>query len=80
MTTASDTPMSYIPPGEPPEENLTVAEVARRLKVSIQTVYVLIDEGKLGGIKLGPRTMRIPVSEYEAFKKRASVSPPNKSD
>ena len=49
---------------------LYVGEVAERLRVTIQHVIDLIDEGKLNAVNMGGagrRHYRIPVEEYERF-------------
>lgn len=48
-------------------ENLTVPEVAVRLKCSTKTVYRYLAEGKLRPIKLGYRTVRIAEEDLERF-------------
>lgn len=59
---------------------LTVGEVSERLRVTIQHVIDLIDEGQLTGINLGggsKRHYRIPVESYERFiKERCSANSP----
>jgi excisionase family DNA binding protein len=48
------------------EQYYTVKEVAERFKVSRQSVYDWISEGRLRAVKVGNRT-RIPQSALEAF-------------
>lgn len=59
---------------------LYVGEVAERLRVTIQHVIDLIDEGQLDAINLGGagrRHYRIPVEAYERFlKTRCSANSP----
>lgn len=45
----------------------TIEEVAELLMVSDETILTLIKEGKLKGVKLGPRTFRISKKELERF-------------
>jgi excisionase family DNA binding protein len=51
------------------EQYYTVREVAERFKVSRQSVYDWIREGRLRAVKLGNRT-RIPESALEEFVRR----------
>ncbi len=51
----------------PSTELLTVREVALRLNLSTQTVYVYIKRGLLSSVRLSARTLRIPVESVEAF-------------
>jgi excisionase family DNA binding protein len=48
------------------EQYYTVREIAERFKVSRQSVYDWIAEGRLRAVKIGNRT-RIPESALEAF-------------
>jgi len=48
------------------EQYYTVREVAERFKVSRQSVYDWISEGRLRAVKIGNRT-RIPESALEEF-------------
>jgi excisionase family DNA binding protein len=43
----------------PKRDNLFPAEVAKFLRISIRTVYDMIDEGQMPGAKIG-RQIRIP--------------------
>ncbi len=45
---------------------LTVEEVAERLNLGVNSVYVLMREGKLAGVKIG-RARRIPTAAVAAF-------------
>lgn len=45
---------------------LTVSEVARLLRVATRTVYVLLEQGKLHGVKIG-RVWRVPRDEVDRF-------------
>lgn len=47
---------------------LKIPEVAEDLRVSTRTVHRLIDAGTLEAHVLGPRTIRIPVTSYRAYK------------
>lgn len=49
------------------EDQLTVNEVAQRLRVNPSTVWRWIKGGKLKQRKLGRRIVRIPASEVNAF-------------
>ncbi len=64
----------------PGRKVLTVGEVSERLRVTIQHVIDLIDEGQLDAINLGGagrRHYRIPVEAYEKFlAKRCSANSP----
>jgi excisionase family DNA binding protein len=54
---------------------LTVAEVARRLRVSRATVYKLVAKGKLPHVRIG-NSIRFPSDiEPRALKNRPSVPP-----
>jgi excisionase family DNA binding protein len=48
------------------EEFLTVAEVARRLRVSNMTVYRLIKAGQIGAVRVG-RGYRIPERDLRRY-------------
>jgi len=53
--------------------SLTVHEAAGQLRVSLQQVRDLIEEGKLRAINVGTGTRkfwRIPVDSFEAFKRK----------
>lgn len=50
------------------EKFLTVAEVAKRWRVSNMTVYRMVESGTLPALKIGKRSVRIPesaVTDYE---------------
>ena len=49
-----------------PDEFLTPAEVAKKLKVAKATVYNMVTVGILPAIRLG-RTVRIPCAQFEEF-------------
>jgi excisionase family DNA binding protein len=48
------------------EKLLTVAEVAGILRVSVRTVYNLLEAGALRGVRVG-RAWRVPESALEEF-------------
>lgn len=50
-------------------EYTTVKATARRWKVSPMTVYRLVESGQLRALRLGNRTIRIPVEAVEDFEK-----------
>jgi excisionase family DNA binding protein len=50
-----------------PDEFLTVAEVAKLLKLNQQTVRNMIDRGELGAVRVGQRRVRIRASQLDAF-------------
>lgn len=60
MTDNTITPTTY----------LTVAEVAKDLRLSPMTVYRLIDRGDIPAITVGTRTRRIPTAAYRDYKRR----------
>jgi excisionase family DNA binding protein len=45
---------------------LSVAEVAKRLRVSHMTIYRLVQNGEMDSIRVG-RSFRIPESGYERY-------------
>jgi excisionase family DNA binding protein len=50
-----------------PDECLTVAEVASRLKLNQQTVRNMIDRGQLGAVRVGQRRVPVRQSQLDAF-------------
>jgi excisionase family DNA binding protein len=50
-----------------PDELLTVAEVAERLKLNEQTVRNWVDRGELPGVRLGARRVRIRQSDLDRY-------------
>jgi excisionase family DNA binding protein len=50
-----------------PEKFLSPGEVATYLDVSTRNVLSLLKLGRLGGIRVNARVVRIPLSEVEAF-------------
>jgi len=55
------------PPGDGPVELYTAERVAELLGVTPATVRKWTREGKLGSVKLGRNTVRVPRSDLEAF-------------
>jgi excisionase family DNA binding protein len=51
---------------------LTVHETAKRLGISVPTVYRLIDRGELPSVKIG-RARRIPLERLDSFLARQTV-------
>jgi len=51
---------------------MTVAEAARILTVSKMTVYRLIDEGHLKGVRIG-RQFRIQTADFDAYRERIAA-------
>jgi excisionase family DNA binding protein len=51
----------------PPDELLTVREVAEYLKLNPQTVRNWIDAGQLAGVRVGSRRVRVRRSELDRF-------------
>lgn len=49
------------------ERCLKYSEVAKRLSISVQTVYRLVKAGELSVVKLGERSPRITESELLRF-------------
>jgi excisionase family DNA binding protein len=64
---------------------ITVAEVARRLNVGRQTVYAMLEQGVLPGIRLGQRWL-ITRHAYEQWERtcgtanRATLAPGLRAD
>jgi excisionase family DNA binding protein len=52
---------------------LTVHEVAKRLRVSADTVYRRIKDGELGAFKLGDHSLRVPEDEVTAYLRRSAT-------
>lgn len=48
---------------EPKEKMLPTNEVAERLGVQMRTVQLWLRQGRLAGVKLGPRLWRVKESE-----------------
>jgi excisionase family DNA binding protein len=46
---------------------LTYDEAARKIGIAKSWLYVLLREGKIHKVRLGPQTMRIPLAECEAY-------------
>ena len=49
------------------EELLTIADVARHLKLKKQTIYKWVQEGKITGFKIGAKEWRIKRSVLESW-------------
>jgi excisionase family DNA binding protein len=64
-----------------PDEYLTVAEIADRLKINPQTVRNWIDRGELTSVRLGSRRVRVLDSELQRFiaESAAAKGPSKKS-
>lgn len=59
---------------DPELELLTINQVAELLKVTRPSVYTLINRGEFGEVvRLGPQSLRIPVSNYRAYIDRNRV-------
>lgn len=56
-------------------ELLTVVEAARELRVSRDTVYRWIREGRIGSVKLASGTVRIGRSHIRSFARDRVASP-----
>jgi excisionase family DNA binding protein len=46
---------------------LTVEEAASRLKLHVVTVRKMLREGRLPGIKVGPRQWRVPTAALQQY-------------
>jgi len=53
---------------------LKIAEVAKRLGVHYRTVWGWIKVGKMQGVRVGEKLIRIPDSEVEKFKSRYEIN------
>ena len=53
---------------------LTPQEVAGRLSVNQRTVHLWLRQGKLKGLKVGPRLWRIRESEFQKFMEQGEIS------
>lgn len=51
-----------------PHEYLTVAELAREIRVGRNTAYALVESGDIRGIRIG-RLWRIPRESIEAWRR-----------
>lgn len=51
---------------------LTAGEVALRLRVSVMTVYRLIEDGSLRALRIG-RSFRIPTEALDDYLRRAEA-------
>jgi len=50
-----------------PQAYLTPQEIARRLGVSLRTVYAWLSAGKLPKVKLSRRAVRVRPEDFERF-------------
>jgi excisionase family DNA binding protein len=57
-------------PETPEVQYLTVAEVARDLRIGAMTVYRMIHKGEIEAIQIHSRCFRIPVKSYTAYKRQ----------
>lgn len=46
---------------------MTAGEIATELRCSAATIRRLIRTGRLTALKVGPRTVRVPASEFRKF-------------
>lgn len=60
--------------GPPPEAALTVVEAARRMQIAQNTVYALVEQGKLKHHRIG-RTIRILAADIDAYQQETTVQP-----
>lgn len=58
----------------------TVPETAKRLRVSVSTVWRLIKSGRLGAIKVTAGSVRVPDEELNRFIEESKVRPLDASD
>jgi excisionase family DNA binding protein len=65
------------PMGSMPEEMLTVAEAAARLKVHPETIRRAIRKGELRALRFGHRTVRIAPADLEAWGRGEKQGPPS---
>lgn len=59
------------------ERLLTAADVADRLRVSTMTVYRLIASGRLTGIRLGDKSMRVRPADLDAYIAASTTASPD---
>lgn len=52
---------------------LTVREVAERLGISSRSVWSMLSNGRLTGLRLGAKTIRIEAAELERFVAAARI-------
>ena len=57
-----------------PEPYVTVSQLARYWRVSAKHVHKQIKLGLLGGVRLGPRTLRIGTAEAIRFERMVKTS------
>lgn len=68
------TTITIPPDGDDGDTLLTVAEVARELRVSKMTIYRLIGAGTLPALRIG-RSFRVPEPAYRAYLAATGVQP-----
>ena len=66
------TPGDSVSGGENVEALLTTQEVANILKVTVRTVYSLLESGELQGVKIG-RVWRVREEDLQAFLSRPAL-------
>ena len=60
---------------ETPDQIYTIPQVAELLGVHKDTVQTWIEEGKLGSVKIGYRTVRILQSDIDEFIRNRHIKP-----
>ena len=60
---------------ETPDQIYTIPQVAELLGVHKDTVQTWIEEGKLGSVKIGYRTVRILQSDIDEFIRSRHIKP-----
>jgi excisionase family DNA binding protein len=55
-------------------EYLTPKEIAALLRVSPMTVYRMINDGEMRGIRVGGRSMRVARPDFEAYLAASAIS------
>jgi excisionase family DNA binding protein len=58
-----------------PEPFVTPGELARHLKVSLDTIHRAIGTGSLAAVRVGPRLLRIRTEDARRFLRPAAASP-----
>ena len=73
---SKETDVGHVQPerdvGEP--LNLTYKEAAKKLGVSLSKLYLLMRDGEIRKLELGPKVMRIPMSEIDAYQDRLKAA------
>jgi excisionase family DNA binding protein len=59
-----------------PSRYVTALDLARYWRVSLKSIYRLVEEGSLTAIRLGPRLLRILIDDAIRFDRKASIAPP----